>query len=164
MLFLTSLGSVGRAQDFPNQVRGILNRIPGPVFCVRFSKNGKWLAAAGGDIVRVWDTKKWEEVATLKAFTLKGISDSMRCVAFSPDGRILAAAGRPSIHFFDTATWKPRQDVPCIFGAPSRLAFSPDGRTLVSCGSGRSIHFWDPDTGKERDSFYWTDSVAVQAV
>jgi WD40 repeat protein len=62
----------------------------GETWAVAFTPDGKFLASAGGDWnqpgeVRLWDTAKWKERATLRH------SGEVLCLSISPDGRFLAA-------------------------------------------------------------------------
>jgi WD40 repeat protein len=55
-----------------------------------FSPDGRFIAAAdSGYVIRVWDLRTTEEVATLE-----GHADGVEACAFSPDGSFLASAGR----------------------------------------------------------------------
>jgi WD40 repeat protein len=58
------------------------------VNAVAFSSDGRTLASAGIQIVKLWDVASGQEKATLKGHTA-GINS----VAFSSDGRTLASAG-----------------------------------------------------------------------
>jgi WD40 repeat protein len=56
------------------------------VWNVGFSPDGKWLASAGGGVVKVWNAIRGQEL-----FTFKG--QFGRGVAFSPDGKYIASGG-----------------------------------------------------------------------
>ena len=82
---------------------------------VAFSRDGKLLAAAGGDgMVRLWNPATGQPVgAPLPAGTGGGVT----AVAFSPDGKLLASAGADgTVRLWNPATRQPA-------GAP--LAPSP---------------------------------------
>jgi WD40 repeat protein len=107
---------------------------------VAFSPNGKLLAAANNDWVRVADTATGKKV---HEFTLdrKQVGRAWR-VAFTPDGKHLAAAlhcfgGRegegPLVRVWELATGKE------VFtawegGHANAVAFSPDGKLLAAGG------------------------------
>lgn len=59
-----------------------------PVLDLAFSPDGLRLAAADHDVLRLWDTTNWVEVANLR-----GHADRQKCVSFSPDGRFLITGG-----------------------------------------------------------------------
>jgi WD40 repeat protein len=56
---------------------------------VAISPNGKQLASATGNAVKVWDVDKGKEL-----FTVEGHQDEVSCVAFSSDGKLLASGSR----------------------------------------------------------------------
>ena len=98
--------------------------------CVRFSPDGKLLAASGGQTsvphdkpwpsrIKVWDAGSHAELRTIEAHT-----NSIPALAFSPDGKTLASGSMDqTVKLWDTATQ-----------APQTLAFSPDGKVLASAG------------------------------
>ena len=94
---------------------------------VTFSPDGKWLAAGTHrGALRVWETKRFEPIATLDPYNL-GI-DSL---TFSPDGQRLAAQiGRVRCLLWDTATWRELGDFD-LPRAAHGMAFTPDGTALI---------------------------------
>src|SRR5205085_1175715 len=91
---------------------------------VAFSPDGKTLASAGGNTIRLWDVADGKNT-----LTLTGHKDLVGPVVFSPDGKALASAGVDrTIKLWDvaggknTATLRGHKDrVVCV-------AFSPDGK------------------------------------
>ena len=107
---------------------------------VAFSPDGKFLAAASNDWVRVYDAARGDQLHEF-TFDRKQIGRAWR-VAFSPDGRHLAAAlhrygGReregPLVRVWELATGN------SVFtawegGHANAVAFSPDGKFLAAGG------------------------------
>ena len=95
--------------------------------CVRFSPDGKLLAASGGQTsvphdkpwpsrIKVWDAGSHAELRTIEAH-----SNSIPALAFSPDGKTLASGSMDqTVKLWDTATGKLRETiVPGETGASS---------------------------------------------
>ena len=117
---------------------------------VRVSKDGKLLAAAGGDReVRLWDlaTGKLEHRLALE---LGGAMD----LAFSPDGRTLAGSSQDTnIYVWDTKTGAVKNVVRELSLATFGLAFVPDGKWLFAGSGDYAIHVIDAGSGKVARSF-----------
>jgi WD40 repeat protein len=115
-----------------------LNKVPGRVYQVAYSHDGKRLACACADgTVIVWDLKDSQ-----KTLTLKGHSDLVSSISFSPDDSRLASASQDrSIRIWDTLTG---QEVLAFTGhrrGMTWLAFSPDGKQLAANVGG--VRIWD---------------------
>jgi WD40 repeat protein len=118
------------------------------VYCVRYSTDGRWLAACGS-------------TAKLRLYSADGTvaaeldcpCDEMRALAFSPDGIYLAAGGRTG----EVSLWR-LADGQLVrkFKADTRriraLAFSPDSALLATGGEGANVHVWDVNSGDEKAS------------
>ncbi len=101
--------------------------------------DGKRVAAADGNVVRVWDTADGRE-----AFACTGHTDYVLAVAFSPDGRWLASAGNDrGIRVWDAATGREAFTLRGHTAGVVGLAFDADGRRLASCGYDGGVRVWD---------------------
>ena len=133
------------------EIRSLMGH-SGNVSSVAFGPNGKILASSSWDkTVKLWDTSTGDVIQTLPA----GIA--LMSVAFSPNGRMVASGGSFSlIKIWDATSGRElhsmRADAEWIYP----LAFSPDSKFLASGSNnleGRTVKFWDVDTGKEAESF-----------
>ena len=122
-------------------------RAGGAVDDATFSPDGRLVAAACQDAVRVWDLASRKLVAKLSINSYSW----PKCVAFSPDGRYLATASdcRGMADFlrawfvvvWDTEGWKPRFERKGRIGEADiafRLVFSPDSK-LLAFGTSRGF-------------------------
>jgi WD40 repeat protein len=126
-----------------------------------FSSDGKFFAVASEmGSARVWDTKTWREVATLRGFQLGGES-----AAFSPDSNRLATgsgAGAQAPILWDTDSW---QDVITLQGSSSVFyepAFSPDGNSIGALNAAGILHVWDAPSWAEINAAEVKEKAVIQ--
>jgi WD40 repeat protein len=121
-----------------------------PPWVVRVSRDGKWLAAAGGDReVHLWD-RATGKMAHRLALELGGAMD----LAFSPDGKMLAGSSEDTnIYVWDTDTGAVRNVVRDLSLTTFGLAFVPDGKWLFAGSGDYAIHVIDAGSGKVARSF-----------
>ena len=120
-----------------------------PVASVKFSPDGKLLAAGGYQEVCILDAESGKPLATLS-----GHADYVRSLAFSPDGKMLAAAGGPPQRSGEIKIWdvNSRQLLKTLVGHRDciySVAWSPDGKLLASGSYDKMVKLWDVATGQE---------------
>src|SRR5262249_20071550 len=114
---------------------------------VAFAPNGRWLAAANGQTLSLWDVKSrklgWQAPADPKK------EAHFTGMAFAPDSRTLATCGHGRIGVFDVASCKKFRELFGGYGSDHSfaVAFSPDGKQLVSGHGYNWIGWWDPIKG-----------------
>jgi len=117
----------------------------GPVWCVAYSPDGRFLAAgtAQGQL-RLWDA----ETGKLVRKFVDSSGALFHAVAFSPDGALLASdKGKPGL--WQVSTGKRLRGLENAGGLVACLAFSPDGQELALAAELDSeISLYDPATGK----------------
>jgi WD40 repeat protein len=113
------------------------------VTSVAFAPDGRTVATATPDTMKLWDVATGEVLRTFRP------SSGAGRVAFSPDGRTIVLASHhtqlwdvASGRMLSTLSWSDKKEDPAE--GLNSVAFSPDGRTLVSDG-GPAL--WDVATG-----------------
>lgn len=122
------------------------------VCCVKFSKDGKFLATGCNKVTQVFGVETGELVAKLSddSASAGGSYDTdtgdlyIRSVCFSPDGKYLATGAEDKlIRIWDLST---RTIVKLLKGHEQdiySLDFFPDGSKLVSGSGDRTVRIWD---------------------
>ncbi|HEX4614179.1 MAG TPA: hypothetical protein VH092_38710, partial [Urbifossiella sp.] len=106
---------------------------------VRFSPDGKWLAAVGVHLglsetgAAVWDMTSGKRAFLFPPPGNLGDWRPTTALAFSPDNKTLAIAVGPAVHLFETGRWDHRDQLPDTPGSGpvTALEFSPDGKRLA---------------------------------
>ncbi|MDY3562865.1 sigma-70 family RNA polymerase sigma factor [Gemmata sp. JC673] len=129
--------------------------LPGPVWHVAVSPNGKTLAFSARDIT-LWDLATEREIGTLPEFHLS--------FAFAPDGKTLAGGGDDStLNVWDVGNQRlvrrvqvDKEKEKLKFAVLDRIAFSPDGKVMATVGLERAgseydaaVRLWDTATGAQ---------------
>jgi WD40 repeat protein len=119
------------------------------VRCVRFSPDGRWLAAGCEDgAVRIWDWKAGGDPRTISSGP-----GAVYDLAFSPNGKVLAGCGGdwtkndPGFAIvWDADSWSERQRLTEHTRAVRSVVFSSDGTRLASAGEDGLIVLWHGET------------------
>jgi eukaryotic-like serine/threonine-protein kinase len=121
---------------------------------VRYSPDGRFLAAAGGGIVAVWGVssgqKLWTEKETLDWLQTRNAAAPVNNVlAFDPASRLLAVgASDGEICLRDAQEGTLLRKIPAHRGAITSLDYSSAGRLLASGGVDQEVALWNPDDGR----------------
>jgi hypothetical protein len=120
------------------------------VHCLRFSPDGKRLAAAAGARVRLYNVEEGEK----SRIELGGHRKSVWSLAFSPDGALFASSGRDAaIRIWDAAGgFAFQRQLSAHINSVWALDFSALPRLLASGGADGTIRVWNPQTGERGDA------------
>ena len=123
---------------FPEQIPHVL----------KFSRNGKWLLAAGGRGALAGKVVIWD-VATGKRVTEIGDeADLVLAADVSPDHKLVALGGPGKlVKVFDTATGEMRYRIKKHTDWVTAIEFSPDGKLLASGDRTGGAYVWEAETG-----------------
>ena len=112
---------------------------------VKFSPDGRLLAVAMTDLVRLYDVV--DPAHPRRLGEARGHTDRVYSMSFAPDGRTLATAGidRTARLWDISDPGSPRQlsTAPGHLDAIWSVTFSPDGRTLATASFDRTARLWD---------------------
>jgi WD40 repeat protein/serine/threonine protein kinase len=123
---------------------------------VAISPAGKLVAAAGDNVIHLWDVGTGKSTAVLKQH-----QGPVFGLAFSPDARLLASAGPKGqgsgageVKLWDPVAGRELVSLPGLHTRPNGVAFSPDSR-LVAAGTGDlgdegEVRLWDATTYRPR--------------
>jgi WD40 repeat protein/serine/threonine protein kinase len=127
---------------------GTLGRHNRHVRGVVFSRDGRQVASASSDGVKLWDwdvTRLGQEPR--RTFRARASLGGVMTLAFSPDGRRLVAGGEENtVKIWDVQTGQ-EQTLKGHSGDVWAAAFSPDGRWVASGGEDSTVKVWDGRSG-----------------
>jgi WD40 repeat protein len=113
------------------------------VYDVKFSPDGRLLAAAWGNNIVLWDaqTLRFER-------RLGGHAHEITHLAFSPDGRTLASGTLDGeLKLWDVSSGAELMSLPGVTDPITSIAYSPDGTRLATSSMAHEAILWDLATG-----------------
>ena len=132
---LTYLTDAGEVQIWNTSSGSLVKRLPQPLglpVSVKWSPDGRRIAAGSTDAVRIWNVASGK---VIRSFPAAGD------VAFSRDGKILGTAGEGSAFLFDIASGRKIRSFRDRAGVSWPIAISPSGRYVATGGEDPN---WDP--------------------
>ncbi|MFG0289272.1 MAG: caspase family protein [Rhodopirellula sp. JB044] len=133
------------------------------VAALDISRDRKWLAAADGKTVRVWNLDTGQLWSTLRGFQEPHgfLVGTINSVVFSPDGRFLIVGVSDNTKLGSTRVYSIDSPdrihglLPGHSGCTSGVAFSPDGRYIAtwSCDGTMIVSRWNATQGTTSDPF-----------
>ncbi|KAG1138649.1 hypothetical protein G6F38_010403 [Rhizopus arrhizus] len=120
------------------------------VCCVKFSADGRFMAAGCNHATFIYDVVTSQRVAVLKDETIKAEGDLyIRSVCFSPDGNYLATGAEDKqIRIWDIASKRIRNILSGHHQDIYSLDFSRDGRLIASGSGDCTARIWSMTDGK----------------
>jgi WD40 repeat protein len=116
---------------------------------VALDPNGRWVAASGAKVVRIWDVQSGELLETLRGDQSRAAYGDCHSLTFSPDGQFLCVGindyqPHGSIRIYRTDNFA---DIDALLpgaNSPTRkLQFSDDGKWLVTADAEGRVHLYD---------------------
>lgn len=144
---ITSACSDGEIRVWEPGAGRIRSEFKGPAAAaaLSLSKDGKLLACASPEAVRILDVSSAREQSAVHR--PGGQAES---IAFSPDGlSVLSGSTDGSLRLWDARTGKEVRTLTGHEDKVGAVAFSPDGRMIVSGSHDETLRLWDVATGKE---------------
>jgi WD40 repeat protein len=106
---------------------------------MRFTPDGRFLAAGSNGAIQIWDLPKRQLIRTLEGF-----ERVVSCLAFNPDGTLIAGGTQDGqVWVWWTETGRRVQVLNTGKRGVRALSFAPDGQTLVTATSKSPVAVWD---------------------
>lgn len=120
-------------------------RIP---YVLKFSRNGKWLLAAGGRGAASGKVVIWDVVTGKRVTEIGDEADIVLAADISPNHKLVALGGPGKlIKIYDTATGELKHKIKKHTDWVTALEFSPDGALLATGDRNGGAFVWDAETG-----------------
>lgn len=126
---------------------------------VAISKDRRYLVAANGPVIRVFDLedgKQWP--------ALEGHQDRISALAFLPDGKLISTSHDQTIRLWDVAGAKLLDTFAQSVGPLNTAAFSADGKYVATVGSKVEVNLFDLKAQKDVATLPMPNNVAVTAL
>ncbi len=120
-------------------------RIP---YVLKFSRNGKWLLAAGGRGAQAGRVVIWDVTTGKRVTEIGDEADIVLAADVSPDHKLVALGGPGKlIKIYDTATGELRHKIKKHTDWVTAMEFSPDGEMLATGDRNGGAYVWEAETG-----------------
>jgi WD40 repeat protein len=120
-------------------------RIP---YVLKFSRNGKWLLAAGGRGAFAGKVVLYDVVSGKRITEIGDEADVVLAADISPNHKLVALGGPGKlVKIFDTQTGQLRQSIKKHTDWVTAMEFSPDGNLLATGDRNGGAFVWEADTG-----------------
>lgn len=120
-------------------------RIP---YVLKFSRNGKWLLAAGGRGALAGRVVLWDVTTGKRVTEIGDEADVVLAADISPDHKLVALGGPGKlVKIYDTATGELRHKIKKHTDWVTAMEFSPDGELLASGDRNGGVYVWEARSG-----------------
>ncbi|HYG77445.1 MAG TPA: c-type cytochrome domain-containing protein [Planctomycetota bacterium] len=122
------------------------------VNALRFSPDGKTLAAGSGEFSRGGELTLWSvETGALEKVLADLHKDTILALSFTADGRHLATGSADkAVKVLDTKTWTTLKSIEGHTSHVLSVAWRAEGRTLATASADNSVKIWDFQSGDRK--------------
>lgn len=138
LLYNTDTLKLIGALAFPERIPHVL----------KFSRNGKWLLAAGGRGAFQGKVVIWDVTTGKRVTEIGDEADSVLAADVSPDHKLVALGGPGKlVKVYDVATGELKHKIKKHTDWVTAIEFSPDGEMLATGDRNGGIYVWEAATG-----------------